>query len=229
MAIIVSSVILRIEDGIPQRIPGNSYGEMYVYNNATPTVIETINTPIAINIQSAGLLNHFTYEAGSTGAITAFSDGTGKVNVASATHGLDTGDIITIRGTTTYNGVWIITKIDDDNFSIPDTWAADDGASDWDQPARLCAGIGAAGIYSTAWQVSVAPVAACALVFMLYKNEVAQTKSTAEREYAINDLAVCTSTCVFEIVEGDCIWLSISSDHTANNLIKHSEFNMRRL
>lgn len=70
-------------------------------------------------------------------AITAYSDGTGKVNVAAATHGYVTGDIIIIQGTTSYNGVWTVTLIDAGNFSIPATWVADDGASECSKPVSF--------------------------------------------------------------------------------------------
>ncbi len=63
-----------------------------------------------------------------TGTITAFADYsatvTGTVKVTDATHGLSTGNTITISGTTNYNGNYSITKIDDDSFYITATWVA---------------------------------------------------------------------------------------------------------
>jgi hypothetical protein len=70
-------------------------------------------------------------------AITAYSDGTGKVNVACAAHAFVSGDIIEITGTTSYNGIWEITLIDAGNFSIPATWVADDGASVCRKPSNI--------------------------------------------------------------------------------------------
>lgn len=67
-----------------------------------------------------------------SGAITAFSDaGGGEVNVESVGHGLSTSDIAEITGTTNYNGVFVITKVDDDNYKITDTWVADDATGTW--------------------------------------------------------------------------------------------------
>jgi hypothetical protein len=67
------------------------------------------------------------------GAITTFTDysGTeaGVVKITDAAHGLATGNSITISGTTNYNGVYIVTKIDDDNFGITKTYVAEAGGA----------------------------------------------------------------------------------------------------
>ena len=67
------------------------------------------------------------------GAVTTFTDysGTvaGTVEITDASHGLATGDSITIAGTTNYNGVETITKIDDNNFYITATYVAEAGGA----------------------------------------------------------------------------------------------------
>ena len=209
---------------------GENYGEAYIYNNSNATVIETTGTPIALRQISEGLNNNFTFHAGSTGAITAYADGTGgTVLVSSAGHGLSNGDIITIRGTTNYNGVFEVSAATTDTFKITDTWVDDNGASDWDQGASLTVSAGASGLYPAFWQMSTAPDAACDLIFMMYINTTAQTKSTAERKFPINDLGSCSSSCVLDVSDGDIIWLSVQSDGTADITNKHGEFNLRKL
>jgi len=91
-------------------------GEMYKLENSTAVVVETANKPIMSFGYTPGILNNITYTAGKTSgnsnAITAFANygGTvpGTVLVTDATHGLSTGDIISIRGATTaaHNGVF---------------------------------------------------------------------------------------------------------------------------
>lgn len=207
-----------------------NYGEAYIYDNSEATVIETAGTPIALREISEGLYNNFVFDAGSTGTITAYADGTGgTVLVSSAGHGLSNGDIITIRGTTNYNGVFAISAVTTDNFKITDIWVNDNGASDWDQGASLTVGVGAAGLYPAFWQMSIAPTAACSLIFMMYINTTAQTKSTAEQKFPINDLNSCSSSCVLDVSDGDIIWLSVQSDDTASITNKHGEFNLRKL
>lgn len=68
--------------------------------------------------------------AGTATNITAFANygGTvsGTVKATSASHGLVTGDMATIAGTTSYNGDFSVTKVDANNFYFTDTWVADD-------------------------------------------------------------------------------------------------------
>jgi hypothetical protein len=63
--------------------------------------------------------------------ITAFADYsgtvTGTVSVTSTSHGIETGDYVTIAGTTNYNGTYAATKIDANTYYITATWVADDG------------------------------------------------------------------------------------------------------
>jgi hypothetical protein len=71
----------------------------------------------------------------STGiSITAFADaGGGEVTVTAASHGFETDDIVTISGTTNYNGTFSVTKVDANNFKITDTWVSDDATGIADQ------------------------------------------------------------------------------------------------
>jgi hypothetical protein len=79
----------------------------------------------------------------SSGTITAFADaGSGEVTVTDGTpvtdgtHGLDTNDVVQITGTTSYNGTFVITKVDNDNFKITTTWVADDATGTWNETAN---------------------------------------------------------------------------------------------
>lgn len=209
------------------------YGEMYIYNNSNATVIETADIPIAIRQISGGLQKGFIFDAGSTGGITAYADysGTvaGAVLVTDAGHGLSTGDIITIRGTTNYNGIFSVTVVSVDTFYIIDTWVADDGASDWDQGASLTAQPGASGVYTSTWQMTAAPAGACRVIFHVNINATPQNKSGAPRELAINDEDNNSSTSLLEISAGDIVWLSIQSDSVTDITHTYGNMNLERL
>lgn len=64
--------------------------------------------------------------------ITAFGDYSGTVNgtivVTAAGHGLTTGYYVEITGSTNYNGIHYVTRIDNDSFYITGTFVVDDGA-----------------------------------------------------------------------------------------------------
>ncbi len=67
-----------------------------------------------------------------TGSITAFADaGSGQVTVTSASHGLSTNDVVTITGTTNYNGTFTIANATTNTFEITDTWVSDDATGTW--------------------------------------------------------------------------------------------------
>ena len=71
----------------------------------------------------------------STGSITAFADYDatveGTTSVTDASHGLSTGDVITISGTTNYNGTFVVTVIDTSTFHIRVPFVADDATGTW--------------------------------------------------------------------------------------------------
>lgn len=232
-----SDNVLYFQDGAGNEhaitLIGDVYGEAFIYDNAVTTTIETADTPIALDgAIETGLVQGFTFESGSTAAITVYANYDGTVAgtiLATSTHGLTTGDIITIRGTTNYNGIFQITVVDSTHFYFTDTWVNDNGASDFDQGARLIAGAGAAGKYSATWQMSTAPSAACTLIWKMNVNVTPQNKSTAEQKYSINDLTTCSSSCALIIADGDVIWLSVQSDAANDITNKHGEFNLHRL
>jgi len=67
-------------------------------------------------------------------SITAFADGGTDTNVTAASHGLLAGEMVKIEDTTSYNGDWVITAVDDENtFTIDTTFVADDatGTAGW--------------------------------------------------------------------------------------------------
>ncbi len=93
---------------------------MGIYNHVT-------NTSETLLVFDKERMNTFVSSISTGIAITAFADGGGgTVDVTAGTHGFDDGDTVTISGTTNYNGTFIITLIDVDNFTITDTFVADD-------------------------------------------------------------------------------------------------------
>jgi hypothetical protein len=161
----------------------DTYGSMYLNDNATAQVIETADTPIGLRNFTTGTVFGFTYDAGNTAGITAYADysGTvaGTVLATSATHGLTTGDYITIRGTTNYNGLFQITKVDDNSFYFTATWVADDGASDFDQASHLVCD--SSGAYDIDWNLTLleATTGGSDVAITPYVNDTALTPAKA--------------------------------------------------
>lgn len=228
--------VLYFQDGAGEEhtlatISDSAYGEAYIYNNSNATIIETANTPIALRQIAGGLTDNFTFHAGSNGAITAFADysGTvaGTVLITSGTHGLSTGKIITIRGTTNYNGIFAVTVVSVDTFYITTTWVSNDGTSDWDQGASLACSM--TGVYVCYWRMNTGPEAACVLTWTININTSPQSKSIAEKKMAVNDYDSCSSSCLLSINTGDVVWLSVQSNVSSDITNKYGEFNIHRI
>ena len=132
-----------------ENIRNHYVGEMYVHLGSTSLVVGNTSEPVAVRHEfQVGLINGFSFEAGSGGAITAFADaGSGKVTVTSNGHGLVNGRIVTIKGTTNYNGLFVISGVTTNTFDIVDTWVADDATGTWDKGANLIAGDDISGYY----------------------------------------------------------------------------------
>ena len=211
------------------------YGEMYIYSNSTETVINTVNTPIALRNITSGLVSGFAFDAGRQLNMDSFNDYSGTVAGAVrlydaiADHRFSTGDVITISNTTNYNGIFEVTKIDDYNFYIIAAWAGDDGVSNCIRGTSLTALTGSAGVYTSTWQMTTAPAGACELCFKVNINETPQNKSTACRDMAINDKDNNSSTCLLTIADGDIIWLSVESDSTDNIVNSMGNINLEKL
>jgi hypothetical protein len=190
------------------------YAEMYLNANANVTTIETANTPIALRQFTTGSLDGWTFDAGSTGAITAYADaGAGQITVTSNGHGLATGDVVSIRGTTNYNGIFVIANALTNTFEITDTWVADDGASDWDEPSNLVAGAAAAGVYDIAWNMSSSEQggAGSTVTFAAYINGTAQNNTRIQRKFANNDVGAFGGRGILTISASDIVFITASS------------------
>jgi hypothetical protein len=137
-------------------VRGNQpYGEMYVYENVTSTVIDKQNVYHAFIPVITGLVNNFTFTAGIKGTIASIADYsgtvTGAVLITDVAHGLSTDDVITITNTNTYDGAYKITWVDADTFYVIATWAAD-STGYWQRGSRLRCG--SAGVYKISWNLS---------------------------------------------------------------------------
>ena len=208
-------------------------GEMIVTSNQTAT-IETVNTSHAFIGFSTGDVQDFSFVAGITGAITLYANynGTvvGTVLATCVGHGLVTNDIITIRGTTNYNGIFQITKVTDDTFYFTDGWVANDGASDFEMGAYLLAGTGTTGEYDLEWNESVSEGGgAQTVLFNPVQNITVLTKASAKRKFANNDVGSISGGGHIAITVADRIWFAHQSDGTGDLTVNLMNVRLSRL
>lgn len=104
-------------DEEPNLITGPVMGIYNYYSGATEQLI----------VMDCNRVNKYITSASVNKTITAFANaGGGEVQVTSASHSFDTNDVVTISGTTNYNGIFTVTKVNTNAFKITDTWVADD-------------------------------------------------------------------------------------------------------
>lgn len=197
-----------------------AYGEGWFYNNSTVLTVETVDIPIGMHGVTEGECCNMTFDIGSAGATSAFADGTGgTVLVTSNGHGLSNGAIITIMGSTSYNGVFEISAVTTNTFKITDTWVADDGIATWIEPSSAV--VSTAGIYFCNAHISCFVNGVCTLKWIVYKNATMVTKLVAERKFPNNDMGTNAMAAFVDLAAGDKVWMSVQSTSLVGITSKH--------
>jgi hypothetical protein len=206
---------------------------MYEYENANVTLIGTANIYQGVDDFSTGLLNGFTFVAGDTGVIASTADygvvGGDTVTVTDVAHGLLTGDIVTIHGTTSYNGTFAITKLTDDTYYIVDTWVANESGT-WAMGSYLRCSTGSEGIYSlsmnnTSWGAVTGKV----FKFELNKNVTPLDNIACSQRYVNTDYQAISSSGLISLVAGDRIWMSVMNQTDANDItVRHANITIHK-
>ena len=158
--------------------------EMFSYHEGASTSIDEAGTDNMLFGWNTGTVGAgWTYTAGGTGAITSAADGGGgTVTMTSAANGLLDDAIISIRGTTNYNGVWEIDSITANTFKITTAWVSDQ-AGDWDEGDYLTCGVtGTYFLYCSFYGFSDA--SAKAYEVNIYKETTKQTDIWMEKVWA---------------------------------------------
>ena len=210
------------------------FGEMIILDNSTALTINSQDKFHAVRLMSAGSLGNFTFHTGSTGSITNTADNGGILRITSATHGLTTGDVVTITGLTTaaQNDVTTITVIDPSTFDCDDiafVTASETGT--WNHGSHLVAGNGVSGIYQITVSTSLSSASANkTFEYNVFLNTTIQTKSTTKRRFGSGDIGNSGSSSMVNITDGDQIWLGIQNQtDTANITLVHLNISLHTL
>ncbi len=209
------------------------YSDMHLHGNAVETVINTANVAHLVQgLFSDERSKGFTFSAGSTGAITAFADaGGGKVTVTSASHTLTDGTIISISGTTNYNGVFAVSDVLGNDFNITDTWVSDDATGNFYEGDNLVVDPGSEGIYKIDFHAhGFSASANKTFEFELYKNTTIQEVVEAKRRFASNDVGTIGGGGIISVIAGDIITFAVfGATDTTNFTLEHTNISMHRV
>jgi hypothetical protein len=153
------------------------------------------------------------------------------VTVTDVGHGLTTGEIVTIHGSTDYDGAFVVTRLTADTFEIAEVWNVT-RTGEWHRPSRLIAGASAAGPYRLCWNVSM-EAAANGKAYKLETNiQVAATDNiVAEYQAGVNTAWQTVAACgIVTLAANDQVWLSIKGLTDATDVtIVHANVNLQRL
>lgn len=197
-----------------------AYGEGWFYNNSVALPVETVDVPIAMQGPIVGNLKNMTFHSGSTGLTSSFADGIGgTVLVTSAGHGLSNGAIVSIMGSTNYNGVFEVSSVTTDTFKITAIWEVNDGIATWIEPTSLL--IHTAGVYHGDAHISASVDGICTLLWMPYKGITPIPKATTERKFPNNDLGPSAMSILEDLSVGDIVWMSVQSSSLVDITSKH--------
>ena len=221
-----------IADGDGNIINTVQEGEMSEYNNSDPMVIAIDGLLYgAPGLVAGSNLNGFTGVNSSTGAITIFADaGLGQVTVTSNGHGLSNDYMVTIDGTTNYDGRYSITNIQTNTFEITHSWDGNDATGNFWSGSKLIYDNGKPTLtFRVIGSLSIAPEFSEELFFWaIEKNGILQTRTASESDASDNvTVYIIPISGRIELQANDIIELvvqNVNDDH--NMTIKHANINL---
>ena len=180
-----------------------------------------------------GLQSFFSYEAGAVGTIASVADaGGGTITVTTgAAHGRSTGDILTLNGTTNYNGIFeLLSTPAADTFTVTAAYVSDQSGF-WQQGATLTVLAGGAGVYKGSW-------AACGISasnghvfdFTPVVNTTIASAATARRKFSFADYGSFSGTELVNLAVGDKVSFIVRDiTGTSNVTIRSFDLNLHEM
>lgn len=144
-------------------------------------------------------------------ASTATGAGGTSVIATDVAHGLTTGDVITIAGTTDYNAEFTVTVLTVDTFEFTDTWVSDQSGT-WIRSARCTVLI--SGWYKLSYQLKITSTGGSAWTAtgLIYKNGSLLADSTIDfGDLASVSRVVSLAPIDVELAAGDYIDLRVDN------------------
>jgi len=209
----------------------STYGEMY-YNGVgdTITIVESDEYQ-AWTGPIVGLVNGLTFQAGIVGVIASTSTTAGSiVTINDSTHGLSVGDMITINGTTSYNGVYEVKTVPNVNsFTITETNSEGSETGNWQRGSSLTFNAGSGGVYAGRWAASMSAATAND-IFELgpVVNTTISPKAGSTRKFSNTDVGSLSGTGMILANDGDKIFFVVRNTTAARNCtIIHFDINIQ--
>jgi len=210
------------------------HGEFYVSANTTATAISSSTKSVAMEGFSSSHLQDFTFVSSLNGVITDTQDNGGTLRITDASHGLATGDLVTINGLSTaaQNATTAVTMINGNEFDCDDiTFAASAETGTWQMGSYLLAPTGGAGTYLATMTSSATPAGTNkTFLVQLCINITAQADIKVERKYGAADIGSIGMIGLITLSDADRIWMSVQGLTDATNItFKHANLCLHRV
>jgi hypothetical protein len=205
----------------------HNFGEMYIYNNTNEYVIDAQNSWHTSRNLIAGRVNGFTFESSITKDILSVSDGgDGTIIITTdGVHGIVAGNIVTLTGTTGYDGVYpVLTTPLGNTFTVTKAFGAS-SVGTATKGSCLIAGDDSDGIYKVPYEISGKGAGTNQeFEYVIFKNAVLQEGLSASCKYGIGGDIIPASggNKTIDIVAGDIISSMVRNvSGTGNFTVKH--------
>ena len=210
-------------------------GSMYVYDSAVATSIDAVDQYHAVQVFGTGtLLNGITFTAGTNGAITDTADNGGTLRCTDASHGLATGQYVTLTGMgdAAHVGSTAVTVIDANTFDCDDiSHNSDNDTGNWQRGASLTVDTGHGGDFHCVFSMSFTSAGNNKnYKFELVKNTTDLDEFAAEEKVqTANDLGNASAQGTVVLNGGDVLWLQVENTTDATNLtITHGNVHLMK-
>lgn len=210
----------------------SSMGSLYIYEGAQTITINTTDVYHAVlGLLEGSVDGALTYLASATGSITDTANNGGVLRCTDATHGLTTGQYVTLNGMgdALHNGVTRVTVIDPDTFDCDDiAYNSISDTGSWQRGTSLTVNAGNGGSYSFNFSITASSaVASKNFRFEVYKNATALDESAAERLFNNTGLGVIASGGDVNLTSGDVIWIACkNTTDTQALVIRHGNIHL---
>lgn len=216
------------------QLPTPKIGGMTMYHASKTITIDTTNEYHFVDGLSDGELQGFTHITGIAGSIASVvtSDGGTTITCTDTSHGLATGDIISITGSSVagYNGVYVVTVLTVDTYKVTVAYSADATATT-QTGDYLLAQSGSDGCYFAHIHGSGnSAVASKRYKFELFINEVEQNNIVFELTPAGTAIQTGGSGGYVNITTGDRVILAVTNETDATNcVLEHFNIGLHRI
>lgn len=187
-------------------------GDMYIDDGSTALDIQAADADHGVNLFSSNILSDVTFNAGSNDTFdnAAVVQNGSEVTMPATGHGLSNSDIITIAGTTNYDGIYAVSNVQADTFDITHSFTAETlAATDaWNEASKLI--VPNTGNYQVEYDVSITSETANHFFeWGVYINTTRQVNTLAKRKFSNTDVGSIGGGGYISATASDVIWLAV--------------------